>query len=117
MRRNAVVDPYSKYWGVCRHQFQPICKPLGKLSRLRCTIPAKEKIVWFCPLYVGPFLVLNPRCLTPDCAHDGDDISEGTANIVVLGKLFYHALPRVALSQDHDAQALRLRRTLIHVVS
>ena len=86
------------YSGVYHHKFQPIYKPVGGLSQLRCTAPAKEKTIWFCPLYVGPFLVLNPRCLTPDCAHGDYDISEGTANIVVLGKRFYHALPRVALS-------------------
>jgi len=43
------------------------------------------------------FLVLNPRCLKLDCAHIGYDISEGIADIVILGKRLYHAVPRVAL--------------------
>ena len=60
-------------------------------------VPAKEKIVWFCPLYVSPLLVLNPRCLNFDYAHVGYDISEGIADIAVLGKRLYHALPRAAL--------------------
>ena len=39
------------------------------------------------------FLVLNPRCLKPDYAHGGYDISEVIVDIVVLSKRFYHALP------------------------
>ena len=53
----------------------------------------------------------------PDCAHGGYDISEGTADIAVLDKRFYHALPRVALSRDQNAQALHLWRTSIHVMT
>ena len=94
--------------GLYHRRSQPTYMPPGWLFQPRCTVTAKEKTVWFCPLYVGPFLVLNPLCLMPDCAHGGYDISEGTADIAVLGKRFYHALPRVALSQDHDAQALHL---------
>ena len=53
----------------------------------------------------------------PDCAHGGYDISEGTADIAVLDKRFYHALPRVALGQDCDTQALLLWKTSILVVT
>jgi len=60
-------------------------------------VPTKEKTVLFYPLYACPFLVLNPRCLELNCAHADCDISKGIADIVVLGKQLYHALPRVAL--------------------
>ena len=73
--------------------------------------PAMEKTVWFCPLYIGPFLVLNPRCLKPDYSHAGCGISEGIPDIAGLGKRFYHILPRAALGRDHDAQALLLWKT------
>ena len=63
------------------------------------------------------FLVLNPRCSKPDCALVGYDTSEGIANIAVLGKWFYYALPRAALSQDYDAQTLLLRKTSILVAT
>jgi hypothetical protein len=66
---------------------------MGGLFQPRCTVPAKEKTVWFCPLCVGPFSVLNPRHLKPDCAHGGYDISEGFVDIAILGEQFYHALP------------------------
>ena len=75
-------------------------------------VPAKEKIVLFCPLYIGHFLVPDPRCLMPDCALVGYDTSQGIADITVLGKRHYHALLRIALSRYINAQALLLRKTL-----
>ena len=103
------------YWGVCRRRFQPICKPSGGLFQ-QYMVPAKEKIVLFCLLYAGPFLVLNPRCSELGYAHADCDISKGIADIAVLGKRLCRALLRVASGRGYDAQALLLRKTSILVV-
>ena len=48
------------------------------------------------------FLVLNPRCLKLNYAHVGYDISEGIADIAILDKQLYNALPQAVLGRDHD---------------
>ena len=114
--KNAIVDPYSMCLGACHYQFQPICKPSGGLFQ-QYMVPAKEKIVLFCLLYAGPFLVLNPRCSELGYAHADCDISKGIADIAVLSKRLYHVLPRATLGRDHDAQALLLWKTSILVAT
>ena len=105
------------YSVIHHNRSQPTCKPPGGLFQPQYMVPAKEKIVLFCPLYVGPFLVPDPRCLMPDCALVGYDTSQGIADITVLGKRLYYACLRTTLSRYIDAQALLLQKTLTLAVT